>query len=149
MLAYQTLGVVFGGLVTSPLYVWPTIQLSNPGETEFLGVLSLIFWTFTLVALVKYGFIVINADDHGEGSISQPISLFEICHSVFYFIWTLLVFPFMLVDASFLQWSSSGIIRNPAWPLSWSIRLACTTGWSQVRLLRKFSLTIVSKKPIN
>lgn len=80
VLAYQTLGVVFGGLVTSPLYVWPTIQLSNPGETEFLGVLSLIFWTFTLVALVKYGFIVINADDHGEGSVSQPISLFEICH---------------------------------------------------------------------
>lgn len=70
VLAYQTLGVVFGGLVTSPLYVWPTIQISDPGETEFLGVLSLIFWTFTLVALVKYGFIVINADDHGEGSFS-------------------------------------------------------------------------------
>lgn len=67
VLAYQSLGVVFGGLVTSPLYVWPTIEISNPGETEFLGIMSLMFWTVTLVALVKYGFIVINADDHGEG----------------------------------------------------------------------------------
>lgn len=78
MLAYQTLGVVFGGLGTSPLYVWPTIQLSNPGETEFLGVLSLIFWTFTLVALVKYGLIVINANDYGEGSV---FSLLNLCSS--------------------------------------------------------------------
>ncbi|KAG0581960.1 hypothetical protein KC19_3G023400 [Ceratodon purpureus] len=75
VLAYQTLGIVFGGLVTSPLYVWPTIQLTNPGETEFLGVMSLIFWTFTLVALVKYGLIVINADDHGEGGTFAVYSI--------------------------------------------------------------------------
>jgi K+ transporter len=66
-LAYQTLGIVFGGLGTSPLYVWPSINLSNPKEEDFLGVMSLIFWTFTLIALVKYVFIVIQADDHGEG----------------------------------------------------------------------------------
>lgn len=75
VLAYQTLGVVFGGLGTSPLYVWPTIQISNPGETEFLGVLSLIFWTLTLVALIKYGLIVINADDHGEGGTFAVYSI--------------------------------------------------------------------------
>lgn len=82
VLAYQTLGVVFGGLGTSPLYVWPTIQISNPGETEFLGVLSLIFWTLTLVALIKYGLIVINADDHGEGLISLLVPYVESMSSI-------------------------------------------------------------------
>lgn len=68
VLAFQTLGVVFGGLGTSPLYVWPTIQLDSPNEDDFLGVMSLLFWTVTLIALVKYGLIILNADDHGEGS---------------------------------------------------------------------------------
>lgn len=75
VLAFQTLGVVFGGLGTSPLYVWPTIQLDNPNEDDFLGVMSLLFWTVTLIALVKYGLIILNADDHGEG-----LCFFHSCH---------------------------------------------------------------------
>jgi KUP system potassium uptake protein len=67
-MAYQALGIVFGDLGTSPLYVYPTIQLvDSPTETDFLGVLSIIFWTMTLVSVIKYVFIVMNADDHGEG----------------------------------------------------------------------------------
>jgi KUP system potassium uptake protein len=65
--AYQALGIVFGGLGTSPLYVYPSVNLSNPQEEDFLGLMSLIFWTLTLIAFVKYVLIVIRADDRGEG----------------------------------------------------------------------------------
>lgn len=66
-IAYQTLGVVYGDLGTSPLYVYPTINVSNPTETDYLGILSLIFWTLTLIGVLKYTLIVLQADDHGEG----------------------------------------------------------------------------------
>ncbi len=65
--AYQALGIVFGGLGTSPLYVYPSVNLPNPQEEDFLGLMSLIFWTLTLIAFVKYVLIVIRADDRGEG----------------------------------------------------------------------------------
>ncbi|KAG6552901.1 hypothetical protein Mapa_005556 [Marchantia paleacea] len=69
-LAFRTLGVVYGDLGTSPLYVYPTINVTNPTESDFLGILSLIFWTLTLIGIVKYTLIVLRADDHGEGTIS-------------------------------------------------------------------------------
>jgi KUP system potassium uptake protein len=75
-MAYQALGVVFGDLGTSPLYVYPTIQLGDsPSEDDFLGVLSIIFWTMTLVSVIKYVFIVLEADDHGEGGTFAVYSL--------------------------------------------------------------------------
>ncbi|KAI8009219.1 Potassium transporter 26 [Camellia lanceoleosa] len=67
LLAYQSLGIVYGDLGTSPLYVFSSIRLSNPGEEDLLGIFSLIFWTITWIALIKYVFIVLRADDHGEG----------------------------------------------------------------------------------
>ncbi|KAJ6897491.1 potassium transporter [Populus alba x Populus x berolinensis] len=69
-LAYQSLGVVYGDLSTSPLYVYKTTfsgKLSlHEDDEEIYGVLSFIFWTFTLIALVKYIFFVMSADDNGE-----------------------------------------------------------------------------------
>jgi KUP system potassium uptake protein len=71
-LAYQSFGVVYGDLSTSPLYVYKStfygskVQLSDTDE-EILGVLSFIFWTFTLIPALKYVFIVLRADDNGEG----------------------------------------------------------------------------------
>ncbi|GFY83010.1 potassium transporter family protein [Actinidia rufa] len=67
LLAYQSLGVVYGDLGTSPVNVLSSIRLSNPTEEDLLGILSLIVWTLTLLVLVKYVFIVLHADDHGEG----------------------------------------------------------------------------------
>lgn len=67
LLAYKTLGVVFGGLVTSPLYVYPSMPLKYPTEDDYLGIFSIMFWTLTLIGVVKYSFVAINADDHGEG----------------------------------------------------------------------------------
>ncbi|CAA7031367.1 unnamed protein product [Microthlaspi erraticum] len=78
-LAYQSLGVVYGDLATSPLYVYKStfaedIQHSETNE-EIFGVLSLIFWTLTLIPLVKYVFIVLRADDNGEGGTFALYSL--------------------------------------------------------------------------
>lgn len=68
LLGYQSLGVVYGDLGTSPLYVFSSIKLSEPTERDLLGILSIIFWTLTLMGLLKYVLIVLRADDHGEGT---------------------------------------------------------------------------------
>ena len=78
-LAYQSLGVVYGDLSTSPLYVYKStfaedIQHSETNE-EIYGVLSFVFWTLTLVPLLKYVFIVLKADDNGEGGTFALYSL--------------------------------------------------------------------------
>uniref|UniRef100_A0A1D1YXP3 Potassium transporter n=1 Tax=Anthurium amnicola TaxID=1678845 RepID=A0A1D1YXP3_9ARAE len=78
-LAYQSLGVVYGDLSTSPLYVYKStfaedIQHSETNE-EIYGVLSFVFWTLTLVPLLKYVFIVLQADDNGEGGTFALYSL--------------------------------------------------------------------------
>ncbi|KAL6858801.1 hypothetical protein ACP4OV_017803 [Aristida adscensionis] len=75
VLAYKTLGVVFGGLVTSPLYVYPSMNLTNPTEEDYLGIYSIMFWTLTLIGVVKYICIALNADDHGEGGTFAMYSL--------------------------------------------------------------------------
>uniref|UniRef100_A0A0A9AGG3 K+ potassium transporter integral membrane domain-containing protein n=1 Tax=Arundo donax TaxID=35708 RepID=A0A0A9AGG3_ARUDO len=66
VLSYQSLGVVYGHIGTSPLYTFSSFTLPDPGEVDFLGILSLILWTLTLVSPVKYVFIVLHADDHEE-----------------------------------------------------------------------------------
>ncbi|XWS40766.1 hypothetical protein CRYUN_Cryun17cG0023700 [Craigia yunnanensis] len=78
-LAYQSLGVVYGDLSTSPLYVYKSafaedIHHSDTNE-EIYGVLSFVFWTLTLIPLVKYVFIVLRADDNGEGGTFALYSL--------------------------------------------------------------------------
>lgn len=78
-LAYQSLGVVYGDLSTSPLYVYKStfaedIEHSESNE-EIFGVLSFVFWTLTLVPLLKYVFIVLRADDNGEGGTFALYSL--------------------------------------------------------------------------
>ncbi|GLJ11936.1 hypothetical protein SUGI_0180580 [Cryptomeria japonica] len=70
-LAYQSLGVVYGDLSISPLYVFRNtfaedIQHSS-GNEEIYGALSFVFWTLTLVTLFKYVFLVLKANDNGEG----------------------------------------------------------------------------------
>lgn len=79
LLAYQSLGVVYGDLSISPLYVYKNtfaedIHHSETNE-EIFGVLSFVFWTLTLVPLFKYVFIVLRADDNGEGGTFALYSL--------------------------------------------------------------------------
>ncbi|KAI9015537.1 potassium transporter-domain-containing protein [Hyaloraphidium curvatum] len=77
-LAYACFGAVFGDIGTSPLYVLQSTfhQLGrNPNEVEILGLMSLIFWSFTLIVIVEYGLIVLYADNKGEGGTIAIYSL--------------------------------------------------------------------------
>lgn len=75
LLSYQSLGIVYGDLGTSPLYVFSSVTLPDPGEEDFIGILSIILWTLTLISLIKYIFVVLHADDHGEGGTFALYSL--------------------------------------------------------------------------
>ncbi|CAM6092546.1 unnamed protein product [Calypogeia fissa] len=75
-LAYQTIGVVYGDLGTSPLYVFAAIFSDRiPTKTEVYGSLSIILYTFTLLPLIKYVFIVLRANDNGNGGTFALYSL--------------------------------------------------------------------------
>lgn len=77
LLAYQSFGVVYGDLSTSPLYVYTSTlsgKLQNHRHEEVIfGIFSLIFWTLTLIPLLKYAVIILNVDDNGEGIHSNNI----------------------------------------------------------------------------
>ncbi|KAI3506272.1 hypothetical protein L1887_28629 [Cichorium endivia] len=75
LLAYKSLGVVFGGLVTSPLYVYPSMALKSPTKDDYLGIYSIMFWTLSLIGVVKYACIALKADDQGEGGTFALYSL--------------------------------------------------------------------------
>lgn len=79
LLAYQSFGVVYGDLCISPVYVYKNtfsgkLRLHEEDE-EILGVLSLVFWSLTLVPLLKYIILVLGADDNGEGGTFALYSL--------------------------------------------------------------------------
>lgn len=68
-LAFQSIGVVYGDIGTSPLYVFSsTFTNGIKHEDDILGVLSLIFYTITLIPVIKYVMIVLHANDNGDGT---------------------------------------------------------------------------------
>ncbi len=72
------LGIVYGDLGTSPLYVFQSLVELNHGhfdEESALGSLSLIFWTLLIVVSLKYAVVVMRADNRGEGGILALMSL--------------------------------------------------------------------------
>jgi KUP system potassium uptake protein len=64
---------VFGDLSISPLYVYKCTFYGglrhHQTEDTIFGAFSLIFWTITLLSLIKYMVFVLSADDNGEGGI--------------------------------------------------------------------------------
>ena len=74
-LAVGALGVVFGDIGTSPLYTIQTVF--SPGDPHPLrvsdenifGIVSLIFWSVTIIVTVTYVLLVMRADNDGEGGI--------------------------------------------------------------------------------
>jgi KUP system potassium uptake protein len=81
-LAFQSIGIVYGDIGTSPLYVYAsTFTNGIKHNDDILGVLSLIFYTLTLIPLVKYVFIVLKATDNGEGNILEFFFIY-ICQTV-------------------------------------------------------------------
>jgi KUP system potassium uptake protein len=80
-LSLGALGVVFGDIGTSPLYTEQTVF--NPGDPHpvkvsvenIFGVVSLIFWSVTIIVTVTYVLLVMRADNDGEGGIMALITL--------------------------------------------------------------------------
>ncbi len=75
-----TLGVVYGDIGTSPMYVTKALLAGNGGimsvnEEFILGALSLVIWTVTLLTTVKYVLVSLRADNHGEGGIFALYSI--------------------------------------------------------------------------
>ncbi|XP_071713999.1 potassium transporter 19-like [Rutidosis leptorrhynchoides] len=67
-LAFQSIGVVYGDIGTSPLYVYSsTFPNGIKHKDDIIGVLSIIFYTFTLIPVIKYVTIVLSANDNGDG----------------------------------------------------------------------------------
>ncbi|KAG1326407.1 Potassium transporter [Cocos nucifera] len=75
-LAFQSLGVVFGDLGTSPLYVFcNTFPNGAKDPEDVIGALSLIIYSLTLIPLLKYVFVVLRANDNGQGGTFALYSL--------------------------------------------------------------------------
>ena len=95
-----TIGIVYGDIGTSPLYVMKSILEGNGGITQvddafIIGSLSLVIWTITLLTTIKYVLIAMKADNHGEGGIFSLYSLVRNCGK-----W--LILPAMLGGAALL-----------------------------------------------
>ena len=95
-----TIGIVYGDIGTSPMYVMKSILEGNGGiggvdENFIIGSLSLVIWTITLLTTIKYVLIAMKADNHGEGGIFSLYSLVKDCGK-----W--LIVPAMLGGAALL-----------------------------------------------
>ena len=106
------LGVVYGDIVTSPLYTMQTFLAGQGGvahadETAVIGMLSLVFWTMTLITTIEYVLICMRVDNKGEGGIFALYSLLRRYGS-----W--LIVPAMIGGAAFLADS----VLTPAMSIS-------------------------------
>ncbi len=78
-LAAGAIGIVFGDIGTSPLYAFrETFVGPNPlpiDDLHIFGVVSLIFWSMTLVVAIQYVTILMRADNHGQGGSLALVAL--------------------------------------------------------------------------
>jgi KUP system potassium uptake protein len=79
-LSVGALGVVFGDIGTSPLYALQTVfsldhHAVKASETDVFGVISLVFWSVTIVVSVKYVAFIMRADNDGEGGVMALAAL--------------------------------------------------------------------------
>ena len=77
-LTLAALGVVYGDIGTSPLYALKEIFHGGhvaASPDNILGVLSLVFWTITVVISLKYVLLILRADNHGEGGLIAMLAL--------------------------------------------------------------------------
>src|SRR4029450_5543134 len=79
LLTLGAIGVVYGDIGTSPLYALRECFHGEhgvaPTHENVLGVLSLIFWSLTLIISIKYILFVMRADNNGEGGILALLAL--------------------------------------------------------------------------
>jgi KUP system potassium uptake protein len=79
-LTLGALGVVFGDIGTSPLYALQTVFLTEGikvDEANVYGIISLVFWSITIIVSIKYVTVIMRADNEGEGGIMALIALVQ------------------------------------------------------------------------
>ncbi len=77
-LTLAAIGVVYGDIGTSPLYALKEVFAHGRVEMtpgHVLGILSLVFWTITVVVTLKYVTLILRADNHGEGGLIAMLAL--------------------------------------------------------------------------
>src|SRR5262245_16193619 len=79
-LALGAIGVVYGDIGTSPIYAFKEAATAATGEAQVmpatvLGILSLIVWSLLLLVTLKYVFVLLRADNAGEGGTFALMSL--------------------------------------------------------------------------
>ncbi len=103
---FVTLGIIYGDIGTSPLYVMRAIIGDGIINRQLiLGALSCIFWTLTIQTTLKYVFLTLQADNHGEGGI---FALYTLVSGTKRNQW--LIYPAMLGGALLL---ADGFITPP------------------------------------
>ena len=120
-----TIGIVYGDIGTSPLYVMKSILKGNGGiahvnEDFILGALSLIIWTITLLTTVKYVLIAMRADNNGEGGI---FSLYALVKKVAPW----LIFPAMIGGAAVVLYFRTSARMEAAYGLAITVTMLMTT----------------------
>ena len=99
------LGIIFGDIGTSPLYVLKAIVGDSPiNRGLVLGGLSCIFWTLTLQTTIKYVVLTLRADNKGEGGIFALYALLKRVHKKW------LIFPAIIGGSMLL---ADGLITPP------------------------------------
>ena len=81
-LALGALGVVFGDIGTSPLYALQTVFSADnhavkPTEGDVYGVISLVFWSITVIVSIEFVTFIMRADNDGDGGIMALIALVQ------------------------------------------------------------------------
>jgi KUP system potassium uptake protein len=74
-LTYQSIGVIYGDIGTSPLYVYSSTFSSAPSRQDLVGALSIIIWSLFIMVTVKYVFVILRVDNDGEGGTFSTYSL--------------------------------------------------------------------------
>ncbi len=83
-LALAALGVVFGDIGTSPLYALRTVFTIDGGivqanQEDVYGVISMMFWSITVIVSIKYVLVLMRADNNGEGGVMALAALARGC----------------------------------------------------------------------
>lgn len=85
LLVLGSLGVVYGDIGTSPLYAvkacFSGVMAVPVTEPNVMGVMSIIFWTVTMVVSFKYCMFILRADNNGEGGILALLALLSSGHN--------------------------------------------------------------------
>jgi KUP system potassium uptake protein len=100
---FISLGIIYGDIGTSPLYVFSAI-LGNRiiSEDLIFGSISAVFWTLTLLTTIKYVIFTLQADNNGEGGIFSLYALIKRKRKRAYLIWVAMIGGAMMLADSII-----------------------------------------------